>query len=68
VPVPILRAYSTLMAVPIPAGEHTLRLVYDPLSYRLGAGLSLVTWAGLVILALFTLGRAVVRRWAANRL
>jgi hypothetical protein len=48
---PILRAYGTLMAVAVPPGEdQMLRLTYDPLSYRVGALLSLVTWSGVAIL------------------
>lgn len=52
-PVPLLRAYGALSAVAVPAGQHDLLLVYDPASYRIGAILSLVTWAGLGILSLY---------------
>lgn len=45
-----IRAYGSVIAIPIPAGEHIITLTYDPLSYRAGALLSLVTWAGLGIL------------------
>jgi hypothetical protein len=50
-PAEILRAYGALSAVAVPAGSHTIRLVFDPMSYRIGAILSLVTWAILGILA-----------------
>ncbi|MCC6613618.1 MAG: YfhO family protein [Anaerolineae bacterium] len=50
--IPILRAYSALMAVVVPEGAHTVRLTYDPLSYRAGALISLVAWGGLGILSL----------------
>ncbi len=50
-PAPMLRAYGALTALEVPAGQHEIRLVYDPLSYRVGAVLSLFTWAALVILA-----------------
>jgi len=50
-PLPILRAYSALTAVAVPAGEHTIDFTYDPLSYQIGAILSLFTWGGLAILA-----------------
>lgn len=53
-PVPLLRAYGALTAVTVPAGRSTLEMLYNPLSYRAGAVLSLVTWAGLIILALTT--------------
>ncbi|NJN93141.1 MAG: YfhO family protein [Anaerolineales bacterium] len=42
-PAPILRAYYTLRAVPVPAGEHTVELTFRPLSFTLGAGISLLT-------------------------
>ncbi len=40
-PSPILRANYLMRAVPLAAGPHTVTFVYDPLSFRLGAGLSL---------------------------
>ena len=40
---------SGVRAVPIEAGAHSVDLVYDPLSFRLGVGLSA---AGLVLAAL----------------
>jgi hypothetical protein len=48
-PVDILRAYGALTAVAISSGEHTVQFVYNPLSYRVGAVVSLVTV--IVILA-----------------
>ncbi|MCA9902928.1 MAG: YfhO family protein, partial [Anaerolineae bacterium] len=54
---PILRAYGALMAVAVPEGAHTVRLTYDPLSYRAGALISLVAWGGLGILSLAFLFR-----------
>jgi len=48
-PIAIRRAYGALMAVEIPAGQHMLELRYNPLSYRIGALVSLVTWAGLLL-------------------
>jgi uncharacterized membrane protein YfhO len=50
-PVPILRAYGGLSAVEIPAGQHTIRFVYDPTTFKIGAILSLVTWGAVGILA-----------------
>lgn len=49
--VELLRAYGALTAVEVPVGQHTLELVFNPLSYRIGLVLSLVTWALLAILA-----------------
>jgi hypothetical protein len=50
--VPIHRANYALRAVPVPAGTHLVRFEYRPLSLRVGATLSAVTLAGIVILAL----------------
>lgn len=47
-PVPILRAYGVFSAVAVPAGEHTVRFSYNPLSYRVGVLISLLTWVGLI--------------------
>jgi uncharacterized membrane protein YfhO len=57
-PVEILRAYGGLTAVVVPAGESRVELVFNPLSYRIGAILSLVTWGSLIILAvILSIGR-----------
>jgi hypothetical protein len=56
-PTPILRAYGGLSALVIPAGEHSVTFTYDPLSYRIGAIISLFTWAILVILAAIRIRR-----------
>ncbi len=58
-PAEILRAYGALSAIEIPAGEHIVRFVYDPLSYRIGAGISALTW-GLLLVALIFGG---FQRW-----
>lgn len=60
-PAPLLRAYGGLAALALPAGDHTVELRYDPLTYRVGALLSALTWTGL---ALFTLGLSL--RWMRN--
>ncbi|HOK07901.1 MAG TPA: hypothetical protein PLJ03_12000, partial [Syntrophales bacterium] len=48
----ILRANHTLMAVPLPAGEHRLELAYRPREFTLGLYLSAAAWAvfGVMIL------------------
>lgn len=58
----ILRAYGGLSAVVVPAGQSTVELVFNPMTYRLGAILSLVTWAGLIILAGGLLIRRLIRK------
>lgn len=45
-----IRAYGALTAIPVPAGQHNITFVYDPVLFKAGAGLSLFTWAGLIIL------------------
>ena len=57
-PVETLRAYGALRAVEIPSGAHTLTLTYDPLSFRLGAVASAVTWlASVILIGMFWLRR-----------
>ena len=57
-PAEILRAYGGLAAVQLPEGDHLVELVYNPLSYRVGASLSLFTWLSMAILgALWTFRR-----------
>lgn len=51
-PAAIQRAYGGLIAVPVPAGESAVRLVFDPLTYRVGALVSLAAWIGLLVFAI----------------
>ena len=51
---PILRAYGALAAVVVPAGEHTIVFRYDPLSYKLGATVSLLAWITIVVLGVIS--------------
>ncbi|MCB9451938.1 MAG: YfhO family protein [Anaerolineaceae bacterium] len=64
-PTAILRAYGALAAVIVPEGEHTVTFVYNPLSYRIGAIASLITWGGLAIFAL-SAGVTMRRRHASS--
>lgn len=60
---PILRAYGGLSAITIPAGDHTVELVYNPLTYRVGLIVSALTWVGLIgfcILLLFRFIRSSI--------
>ncbi|MGH2560298.1 MAG: YfhO family protein, partial [Thermomicrobiales bacterium] len=45
--VPVLVADHSLRGVPVPAGEHTLVLRYEPSSLQLGLAISLATIAAL---------------------
>jgi len=53
----ISRAYGALQAVFVPAGEHTVRLVFDPISYHIGAIVSLITWGALGLFGIVLLIR-----------
>lgn len=57
-PTEIMRAYGALAAIPLTKGDHLVTLVYNPLSYRVGASLSLFTWLGVAILAVVLLMRS----------
>ncbi len=59
-PLPVVRANLTLLGIPIPPGESTLELVYQPDSVRYGL---LVSGATLTLLGLFVLGRRCLARW-----
>lgn len=61
--VEILRTYGALSGIPISAGEHIIELVYDPLTFRIGAVLSLVTAVTVSILGIVLIVR---RRSHAN--
>ncbi len=56
-PVAILRAYGGLSAVEIPAGQHSLQLRYNPLSYAIGFVVSASAWLGLALLVLLKIFR-----------
>lgn len=60
-PAPLYLANTLFRAVPVPAGEHVVDFVFDPLSLRLGAGLSL---AGMVFATAVLGGSAL---WEARR-
>jgi len=54
-PAELLRADYVFRAVPVPAGEHTVRLEFAPWTWRAGLWLSIITWIGLGIAAGVTL-------------
>ncbi len=54
-PVETLRAYGALTAIALPAGSHTVEMVYNPLSYRIGALISLTVLVGLALAGLFSM-------------
>ena len=46
--VEVQRANSLFRAIPVPFGPHDVRFIYDPLSFKLGAGISGLTLLGLI--------------------
>ena len=45
--VPILKAYTALMAIPIPAGESQITVQYNSSTYRIGGWVSVIAWLTL---------------------
>jgi hypothetical protein len=62
-PAPILPTHHALRGVPLPAGEHTLELRYEPPALRLGLLVSAVGWAGLLLAMLVRGSRPTVHSW-----
>ena len=54
---PVLRADYLLRAVRLPPGHHLVRLVYAPLTYLLGATITLVTALALLVFAITKIAR-----------
>jgi hypothetical protein len=50
-PAEVLRADYVFRAVAVPPGEHVVRMVFDPWTWRVGLTASVVTWVGLVVWA-----------------
>jgi hypothetical protein len=48
---PIFRANRLMRAACVPAGDHTLVFTYDPMSFRIGAAISVGGLMGIVVLA-----------------
>jgi hypothetical protein len=49
----VLTVDHALMGIPVPRGEHKVRLVYDPASFRLGAACSLLALLVITVTLLF---------------
>lgn len=56
---PILRADYTLRAVPVPAGEHTVELIFRPFSFTIGAILT--------VLSILVIGTTLFLAWWMKR-
>jgi uncharacterized membrane protein YfhO len=57
----IYRANYAFRAIPLQAGRHRVEFVYDPLSFKLGAAVSLLGILGCLAISLF--GRRWIKRW-----
>jgi hypothetical protein len=55
----IYRADYTFRAIPLNAGVHRVEFVYDPISFKLGAGVTLLGILGCIAFALFGRPRRV---------
>ncbi|HLH20955.1 MAG TPA: YfhO family protein [Chloroflexota bacterium] len=65
---PVLRADYALRAVPLHAGDHIVRLSYEPGSLRLGALITLLAAVGAAaLLVWWSLAVCLRRRWPARQ-
>jgi len=55
----VLRANYAFRAVFLSEGSHQVRFSFQPVTWKVGLGCSLITWAVLAILTV----RALVSRW-----
>ncbi len=68
VEVPIFRANFAFRGLYLPTpGEHTVVMKFDPLSWKIGLGLTLLTWAGLAAWLAYWFYRRRTLRLAAAR-
>jgi uncharacterized membrane protein YfhO len=49
-PVPLLRGNVAFQAVPVPSGQHRLRLVYSDFNFRAGLGISVAALLASLVL------------------
>jgi hypothetical protein len=56
-PAPVRIADATFLGVQVPKGEHHVRLVYRPLSFVIGGGISAATLLALAVFAVTRLRR-----------
>ena len=54
----ILRADYNFRAIPLEAGEHDIQFTYDPLSFKIGVLVSLLTLIGIVAWFLFKMANS----------
>ena len=64
---PVARAHQAFLAIPVPAGEGTLELVYRPASVRWGIAISAVSWVALMLVLGRQLTAAFGTVWKRSR-
>lgn len=62
--VELVRAYGGLSALFLPAGAHTVELIYDPVTFKVGAVVSILTWLTLIATSVLLVVRSLRRRYA----
>jgi len=60
----LVRAYGGLSALFLQAGDHTIELVYDPVTFKVGAVVSASTWVMLIGASVLFVVRSIRRRRA----
>ncbi len=64
----VLRANYAFRAVYLEAGDHEVRLVFEPLYWKVGLGISVATWIGLIVWGLLSWrGRRRARKGSASQ-
>jgi hypothetical protein len=53
----VFPAYYAFRAVRVPAGKSTVEIYYEPMSFKIGMAISIITLLGSVLAALIVLGR-----------
>jgi hypothetical protein len=65
---PVVPTFHALQGISLPAGEHTVEFVYDPLPLRIGLIVSDLAFAGMLVSFAIAGWRAYSRRNPATRL
>jgi hypothetical protein len=66
--VKIYRANYNFRAIPVETGEHEIKFIYDPISFKIGSLLSIFTWIGIVVYFVKIKGRPSVVALTENKL
>jgi hypothetical protein len=56
---PIHRAYGGLSAVAVPGGAWEVTLIFSPLTFQIGASLSILTWTALFVFGVWQWSRSI---------